>query len=210
MKFTNVPFLLLLELLLFSCTHAKAPYMYEGYGDFSLRANFSSKHYIDYGLDLSIRRTPQNSRWWVTKRFGLASSVIQDSSQYFSFQGTIALTTLLMTEWICHRGPYEASNSPIFTALTLPSSQFEYALSDYYFLGISNNTEYIFIRGGNGNRGIFYTPALTFSIWGYPNNETCDIWAIQLQLGHTFFWNFEGKSRVDGWTIGGSIFLGYH
>ena len=99
----------------------------------------------------------------------------------------------------------------IFYALSLPSTQLDYAVTDHFFVGLSNNTEYIFFRGHAGNKGIAYTPSLTFSIWGYtPGDESCDAVALQVHFGRTFFWNFEGRNYTEGWTIGGTFSWGYH
>ncbi len=177
-----------------------------------IRFNTTGKSYTDFGLDFRIRRRTENSRWRISHNIGGISSVGRDGDDgAFSMQGPINLGLYLLTTRVIYKGEdkYDIYRKPLILALTFPTSKYDFAMTKSMFIGLSNNTEFVFFRGNGGIRGISYTPYLSYSIWGYPNSESWDSVSLHLQLGHTLFWNFEGASRSDGWIAGVSLIMGF-
>ena len=187
------------------------PYSTQGYAGCALRSNVVGRSYWDVGADFFYRRPIGNGHWWVSQRVAGVSGVSRDGSALFSFQGALDYGSWLLARVVQGKRMtnFEACSSPVFIALNIPSTQIDLSLSDYCFIGLGNNTEYLFFRGHTGNKGIAYTPSLSFSVWGYPRIESFEACGVQLQIGHAFFWNFEGASEREGWIVGVTLLAGY-
>ncbi len=177
------------------------------YSNWDLRAGFSGKDYREYGLDWSFQYKTGNSHWWFTQKFWGISTAGKSSSMNFSMQGAVSMTAAVIAKLFgkTKSDSMNPLNDPIFIILTLPSSRLEYALSRGVLIGVNNNTEYIFFRGGKGARGIYYTPSLTLSLYSFPVSQTTREFGLQLLVGYTSFWNFEGPNQSMGWNFGAIV-----
>jgi hypothetical protein len=174
--------------------------------------NFSGSHYRDYGADWAYRRSLGPSQeWWVTQKAGAISGV-RTSADMASMQGPVALTSSVIVALMARTTPYseKAWRSPVLAVLLLPSSQLEYRFASRWYVGINNNTEYVFVRGHGGEKGIYYTSALGLSYRWSDHGGEIDVCDLQLLIGRTHLWSFERSSRSMGWTIGVMLRAGYY
>lgn len=201
----------ILVILSSSFENVKAEEIRDASSNIIFRFNTEGSRYKDYALDMSFRRRIGNSRWFISHKFFTISGInTKNATALYSMQGAVLLSTSTLSSVFTGKSIWSRNNiiSPLFTILSIPSSRIEHTLFKSFNIGLSNNTEYIFYRGHSGQRGIFYTPSLTFNSWG--KGREVDVIAIQIQFGRTYFWNFEDQSSWIGWTIGGKLTFGYY
>lgn len=197
--------LALLSFLVTPDISMRAAEIAENYSMMTFRYNSAGSNYRDFGFDFIMRRKTSDGRWRISHKVIPVSWVKQDTSfTVFSMQGPIFVAIHIFANSVTpsDQSVFEYSRSIWYKVITFPASQYDYAISRSSFIGLSNNSEYIFYRGHTGERGISYTPAITYSFWGYPNGESWDIASLRVRLGHTVFWNFDGPDRLEGFTIG--------
>lgn len=201
---------LIILLLSLENVSAENDYVKVASTNIAFRYNTEGSRYKDYALDLSYHSRIGKSRWFISQKFFTLSGInTKNATALYSMQGAVLLTSSTITSVFSGKRIWSWKNtiSPLYTILSIPSSRIEYELFKNFNIGLSNNTEYMFFRGHSGEKGIFYTPALTIYSWARGFEE--DVVAVQLQFGRTYFWNFEGQSNWVGWTIGGEVIFGY-
>ncbi len=173
--------------------------------------NHSNPNYYDYPFSMNYKHPIKNSRFWLTQNLLGVSFVNRKEYYNYSSKGLVSLSNCIIAGFVSNDRPLskKSINSSLFTILSLPNSQIEYAITDLLYVGINNNTEYIFFRGKTGKRGIYYTPGLTFSLFSMAYNEGADTYELQILIGYTSFLNFEGNNESIGWTYGFKIGFGY-
>jgi len=185
---------------------------FEKYGAFGARYDHSGNEYADFGMDMSSGQTLHRGRWTIEQNVFTLSAVQRDDAITYSAQGPINLLVYSMA-WLARTDGRDASDvlvTPAFVLLTAPSSRYSFAVSRSFIVALNNNTEYVFIRGHLGTRGITYTPSLTVTFRRHtPGAESFDFWGVSVHAGTTLFWNFEGADRVEGFTVGVELNFGY-
>lgn len=141
-------------------------------------------------------------------RFGLApiSFVKRESSVYrYSFQLPVSLISLgmgVLLHNMSHKGGgYKPLEKPDFmtSLLMSPNSSLQFQLRKGFLIGISTQTDFLFYRDHEGDRGILFTPALTFT--GTRDNMLVGRGGFTIAVTHSSFLNFDGDNKADGFGL---------
>ncbi|MFH2049211.1 MAG: hypothetical protein ABIJ12_07170 [bacterium] len=160
--------------------------------------------YHNFPICFKYKHQIQKSRFWISQDVTGVTFVNRGMYYNYSAKGLISLSNCIISGLISKNRiiSVETMDSPIFKILSIPNSQIEFSITKLLYVGFINNTEYILFRGKTGYKGVYYTPALTFSIFTMAYDEGADTYELQLLLGYTTFWNFEGRNESIGWTFG--------
>jgi hypothetical protein len=126
----------------------------------------------------------------------------------YSFRLPVNLLSLAIDELATHYllgSSTSAIKSPLRYPLFAPNSAVGLRLYSHLKLTVATNTEYVFYRLHNGERGVLFVPQIGLEWSG--DKDDYDYGGIILTVGKSEFWNFDGPDRDYGVTARIELFF---